>query len=110
MNGRVFHRDVVLHDNGVITIGLYLRVLAPHQIDRNMQGIPFICRYYPGVAFHPPLYLSSARVNTDIEGTESLAAILNYCHVAINQTSPIQTTCYSHFCDKRRPRDWTHGN
>ena len=100
MNGRVFHRDVVLHDNGVITIGLYLRVLAPHQIDRNIQCITLICTDYPDVALRPPLYLSAARVNTYIEGTKSLVAILNNFHVDINRTSPIQTTCSSHFCDK----------
>ena len=58
----------------------------------------------------PPLYISAARVNTDIEGTKSLEAILNNCHVAINQTSRIQKMCSSHFCDKQRPYDWTHGN
>ena len=62
-----------------------------------MQGIPLICTDDPAVALCPPLYLSSARVNTYIEGTKSLAAILNNCHLDINQTSPIQTTCSSHF-------------
>ena len=97
MNGRVCHQYLVLSDNGVIVIGLYLRVLAPHQIDRNMQGIPLISTDYPAVALCPPLYLSAASVNTDIEGIKSLAAILNNCHLAINRTSPIQTTCSSNF-------------
>ena len=110
INGRVFHQYLVLRDNGVINIGSYLRVLAPHQIDRNMQGITLIRTYYPAVALCPPIYLSAARVNTDMEGTKSLTAILNNCHVAINQTSPIQTTCSSNFCDKQQPHDWTRGN
>ena len=84
MNGRIFHQDLVLRDNGVINIGSYLRVLATHHIDRNIQGIPLIRTYYPTVALFPPIYLSAARVNTDIEGTKSLADILNNCHVAIN--------------------------
>ena len=75
-----------------------------------MQGIPLMRTDYPDVALCPPLYLSAARVNTDIEGTKSLAHILNSCHVATNQNSPIQTTCSSHFGDKQRPHDWTHGN
>ena len=66
MNGRIFHQDLVLHDNGVIIIGSYLHVLAPHQIDRNMQGIPLIRTDYPDAALCPPLYLLSAWVNTDI--------------------------------------------
>ena len=56
---------------------------------------------YPDVALCPPLYLSAARVITDIEGTKSLAEILNNCHVDIHQTSPIQTTRSSHFYDKQ---------
>ena len=84
MNGRVFHQYLVLLDNGVITIGSYLRVLAPHHIDRNMQGIPLIHTDYPAVALHPPLYLPAYSMNTDIEVIKSLAAILNIGHVAVN--------------------------
>ena len=66
-----------------------------------MQGIPLMRTDYPDVALCPPLYLSAARVNTDMEGTKSLAAILNNCHGAINRTSPIQTTCSNHFYNKQ---------
>ena len=65
---------------------------------------------YTAVSLCPPLYISAYRVNTYIEGTKSLADILNNCHVAINQTSQIQTTCSSHFCDKQQPHYWNHGN
>ena len=65
---------------------------------------------YTAVSLCPPLYISAYRVNTYIEGTKSLADILNNCHVDINQTSPIQITCSRHFYDKQRARDWTNGN
>ena len=110
INGRFFHQDLVLRDNGVITIGSYLRVLAPHHIDRNMQGIPLILTDYPDVDLRPHIYLSASCVNTDIEGTKSLAAIFNNFHVDINRTLPIQTMCSSHFCDKQRPHDWNNVN
>ena len=76
----------------------------------NKQGIPLIHKDYTDISLCTPLYLSAARVITDIEGTKSLAEILNNCHVDIHQTSPIQTTCSRNFCDKQRPCDWTHGN
>jgi hypothetical protein len=43
---RLFHRDLMLRDNGTITIGLYIRLLAPHPIERNMQGIPLIKSFF----------------------------------------------------------------
>ena len=50
MNRRLFHRDLLLRDNGTITVGSYLRILAPHPIERNMNGIPLLKSDYTAIA------------------------------------------------------------
>ena len=66
VNGRLFHRDLVLRDNGVISIGSFLRILAPHQIDRNMQDIPLLRTDFPAVALCAPSYLPTVNIKTEL--------------------------------------------
>ena len=49
-NRRIFHRDLTLRDNGTITIGSYLQILAPEPVERNMQGIPLVKTFAMAVA------------------------------------------------------------
>ena len=109
-NARLFHRNLVLRDNGVITIGSFLRILSPHQVDEHMQGIPLINTDSPAVALRLPNHYATVPTNTEIQGSQSLVAVWNNATLSINRTTPIQTTCSGNFCDKQRPHDWTHVN
>ena len=106
MNKRLFHRDLMLRDNGTITIGSYLRLLAPHPIERNMQGIPLIKSFYPIIAMDSPSIINSIAVNNYIEGNQSGVAVLKNTEIFIRRTTPIQTSCLGKHCDKQRPTDW----
>ena len=107
-NKRLFHRDLMLRDNGVITIGSYIRVLAPLPIDRNMTGIPMIRTFFPVIAMERPAEVHLIILNSYIEANQSGVAILNDAILTITRTTPIQTTCTGKHCDKQRPLDWTN--
>jgi hypothetical protein len=106
MNKRIFHRDLMLRDNGTITIGSYMRILAPYPIERNMKGIPLVKTHYPAIAMMVPIDLHSISINTYIQANQSSVALLKYCDVEVRRTTPIQTTCSGKHCDKQRPLDW----
>lgn len=105
-NKRLFHRDLMLRDNGTITIGSYIRLLAPHPIERNMQGIPLIKSFFPIIAMEPPSVVNYIVVNTYIESNMSGVAVLKNAQLSVRRTTPIQTTCSGKHCDKQRPTDW----
>lgn len=108
MNKRIFHRDLMLRDNGTITIGSFFRLLAPYPIERNMQGIPLVRSHYPIVALEYPSDLMSIPINTYIQANQASFAILKNVNVEVRRTTPIQTTCSGKHCDKQRPMDWSN--
>lgn len=110
MNKRLFHRDLLLRDNGVLTIGSYIRLLAPLPVERNMQGIPLLNSYYPALAMEPPNQVSSIPINKYIEGNQAHCAFLKHVFVSIRRTTAVQTTCSGKHCDKQRPTDWAFTN
>ena len=105
MNKRIFHRYLMLRDNGTTTIGSYMRILAPYPIERNMQGIPLIKTHYPAIAMMVPIELPSICINTYIQANQSSVALLKNCDVKVRRTTPIQITCSVKYCDKQRPLD-----
>mmetsp|Transcript_16587 Transcript_16587/g.18921 ORF Transcript_16587/g.18921 Transcript_16587/m.18921 type:complete len:375 (+) Transcript_16587:144-1268(+) len=107
-NYRLFHRDLILRDNGVICIGSFLRILCPFPITRSMQNIPLLTTDYSAIALQTPTVYPTIGINT--ETNESFAGIWNGSMLRITRTTPISTTCSSHLCDKQRPRDWTFSN
>ena len=102
-NKRIFHRDLVLRDNGVVSIGTFMRILSPHPVQRNMQGIPLICADAPAVVMCMPSYFPSYDIVNTIQGNESGVAVLNNADIDIVRTVTIQTTCTGKHCDRQRP-------
>ena len=105
-NRRIFHRDLTLRDNGTITIGSYLRILAPEPVERNMQGIPLVKTFAMAVAMGKIFDLPAIPINNNIEGSNTGVAVLTNAEVEVRSTTPIQTTCSGKHCDKQRPLEW----
>ena len=101
-------RDLLLRDNGTITCGTYLRVLAPYPIERMMEGIPLIKTSYPAIVMERPEHIPAVTINSYIQGNASSVAVLRGAMLRVTRTTPIQTTCTGKHCDKQRPMDWTN--
>lgn len=106
MNNRILNRDISLRDNGTLTIGSYLRVLAPYPIKRNMQGIPLIQSMPPAIVMETPQYVEAIPIVKNIPARNTGVAILKNVLVQVRRTAPTQTTCSGKHCDKARPMDW----
>ena len=106
MNKHFFHRDLLLRDNGIFTVGSYFKLNAPYPIERNMQGIPLVKSFMPAIVLevqnNPP---SAITVSND-----SGVCLLSKAIVTIMRTTPILTTCSGKHCDKQRPLDWAFAN
>ena len=74
-NKIIFHCNLVLHDNGVNTIGSFIYLIVPHKIERNMQGILLIFTNQPTVALIPQKYLPALPTNKNIQGNQSIPAV-----------------------------------
>jgi hypothetical protein len=107
-NTCLWERNVELRDNGTITIGTIVRVLAPLPIKKLMSGdLPMLETPYPVVVMlYPSRGLPPVVINPEIQGNNHLAFSLEACHLRINRTSPEETTCGGLFCDKQRISDW----
>ena len=106
MNKRLFNRDILLRDNGTITVGTYMRVLAPYPITRKMKDIPLVNSFYPAIVIERPSRVYTVPVNTYIQANQSGVAVLKDVILSVQRTTPIQTTCSGKHCDKARPLDW----
>ena len=57
-NGEMFNRNISFRDNGIISIGSYIRILAPMLIISLMNNVtPMVVSNFPIVALKPPLFL-----------------------------------------------------
>ena len=108
MNRRLFSRDTMLRDNCTVTLGTYLRLLAPYPITRNMKGIPLLQSMYPAIVMQTPSNVPSIQLNKYIQANQTGVAILKSIIVDIRRTAPVQTTCSGKHCDKARPLDWCY--
>ena len=104
-NRRIFHRDLALRDNGAITIGSYLRILAPEPVERNMQGIPLVKPFAMAVAMDKEYDPPAIPIDINIEGSNTGVAVLTNAELEVRSTTPIQTTCSGKHCDKQRHLD-----
>ena len=105
-NTDLFNRNIEFRDNGVLTIGSYMRILAPMPITTLMNNeTPMVESNFPIVALLPPERLPDIRLNMEIQGESSLAFVINGAKLAVRSTAPIQTGCSGLFCDKQRLRD-----
>ena len=106
-NNMLFERNLEWRDDGTISIGTFLRILAPLPIENNMQGdIALVKTQMPAVVMKRPSVLPSISINNMIEGNNSMAFVLNGVFLNLNRTVPVKTTCSGFLCDKQRCSDW----
>lgn len=106
VNDKLWNRNPEYRDDGTITVGTFIRVLAPIQIERMMQEIPLVRTDYPIIVMQAPPKLPTIQINNEIQGHGALAFISNGAHLSINRITVRSTTCGGCFCDKQRINDW----
>lgn len=106
-NQSLFDRNLEYRDNGTITIGSFLRIIAPQEIENHMNGgVPLVRTPHPFIVMKRPNHLSSVQISRDIQSNASMAFVLNNRTLHVNQVSILQTTCCGNMCDKQRANDW----
>lgn len=106
-NNCLWDRNVEFRDNGTISVGSIIRIIAPRPIQSKMNGdIPMVQTSCPVIAMRLPLSFPDVRVNKGIKGNKSMAFIYNGVQIAVRKTEPVTTTCSGLFCDKQRVHDW----
>jgi len=106
-NTSLWERNVEFRDNGVISVGAIIRIIAPQPITSMMNGdIPMVQTPFPVIAMKFPLTYPVVTVNQEIQGNVSMAFVQNGIAIAVQKTEPVTTTCSGLFCDKQRVYDW----
>ena len=106
-NTSLWERNVEFRDNGVISVGAIIRIIAPQPITSMMNGdIPMVQTPFPVIAMKFPLTYPVVTVNQEIQGNVSMAFVQNGIAIAVRKTEPVTTTCSGLFCDKQRVYDW----
>ena len=105
-NNNMFNRNIAFRDNGVISIGSYIRILAPMPIISLMNNVtPMVISNFPIVAVKPPLLLESIAASEAVQDENCYAFINTNANLHINSTAPTQTNCSGLLCDKQRLRE-----
>ena len=107
-NHTLWDRNLLLRDNGVLTIGSFLRVLAPKRIDSSMNGVPLLFTQEPVVIMKRPPSFPIVPINFQVPQSKSAAFIYNRCIVELNGYTPLDTSCSGLLCDKQRVADWNY--
>ena len=87
---RLSHRYLLLQNNGTVTIGTFMRILAPHLINQGMKGIPLVFSDAPSLIMTTPTVSPNYIINNDIEGNKSGVAIFNITTFGIYRTRAMQ--------------------
>ena len=95
----MFHRYVLLQDNVKFTIGTFLRVLAPHLIIQEMQGIYLVFSDAPTLIMKNPTVFPNYIIKNDIKGNNYGVTILNNTTLGIHRTQEMQPNCTGKNCN-----------
>ena len=106
-NTCLWERNVEFRDNGIISVGSIIRIIAPRPIQSKMNGdIPMVQTPWPVIAMKLPLSFPVVHVDKGILGNCSKAFVYNGVQITVIKTEPESTTCSGLFCDKQRLHDW----
>ena len=104
-NRRLFHRYLLLRDNGTVTIGTLMRIIAPHPIIQEMQGIPLVFSYVPYLIMKTPTVFPNYIIKNDTEGNKSGVVIFNNTTLGILRTQAIQKKYTGKHNDSQRQHE-----
>ena len=108
-NKALFDRNLELRDNGTITIGTFVRIIAPQPIEDYMNGdIPLVKTSNSLIVLVRPRQMPTVAINYEIQTEQSMAFCLNNRILHLNQTSIEVTTCTGLMCDKGSINEWNH--
>ena len=106
-NNVLFDRNLEYRDNGTITVGSFLKILAPQPIDNVMNGdVPLVKTPHPLIVLKRPSAIPSISIINEIQSHKSLSFVFNNRHLSINQSYVVSTSCGGNHCDKQRINDW----
>ena len=108
-NNNMFERNLDFRDNGTVTIGTFLRVIAPEAIEDYMNGdIPLIRTPCSLIVLKRPTRMDAVAVNYEIGTNQTLAFCLNNRILHLNKTLTVSTTCNGLMCDKSCISEWNN--
>ena len=108
-NNNMFERNLDFRDNGTVTIGTFLRVIAPEAIEDFMNGdIPLIRTPCSLIVLKRPASMDTVAVNYEIGTNKTLAFCLNNRILHLNKTLSVATTCNGLMCDKSCISEWNN--
>ena len=106
-NNVLFDRNMEHRDDGTITIGTFVRIMAPQAIENRMNGdVPLVKTPHPLIVMKRPTVLPTVSIINEVQIDRSLAFVLNNRQLNVNQTFAVSTTCGGNHCDKQRCGDW----
>lgn len=106
-NNVLFDRNLEYRDDGTMTIGTFIRIMAPQAIENRMNGdAPLVKTPHPLILMKRPSTLQSVPIISELESDRSLSFVLNERTLNINQSYVVSTTCGGNHCDKQRISDW----
>ena len=102
-NKSLWDHNIEYRDNGAITIGTFLRNVAPKRIKNLMSGdVPMVETRFPVIVMKRPNLFPTVEIDYQIQGNNGLAFVKNSIQLTVNRTVPEETTCSGLFCDKQR--------
>lgn len=108
VNSMLWGQNYQNRDNGVISCGSFIRLLAPDPISRYMAGeVPMLTVDQPAVVLAPPSAgFDPIPINYAIEAGNLRSFVLTPVTLSLRKIAPKATTCSGLFCDKQRLSDW----
>ena len=84
-NKALFDRNLELRDNGTITIGSFVRIIAPQPIEDYMNGdIPLLKTSASLIVLLRPRLMPTVTINYEVSTDQSMAFCLNNCILHLN--------------------------
>ena len=104
-NSRLVHRYLLLRYNITVTIGICVRIIAPHLIIKEVQVVTLVCSDAPALMMTTPNVFTGCIINNDIEGNKYGVTILNNTTLGICRTQEMQIKCTGEYCNHQRPHE-----
>ncbi len=111
MNDKLWARNPLLRDNGVLSVGSYIIVFNPLPITtRFCNEIPLLETRGGCVVMKPPQCITEIKLDHGISTGVTRVFVVNNVQVKVNSTSVQTTKCSGLFCDRQRAVEIERGD